>query len=188
MLLNILLALLIVVGVGLTGLVLLQRSEGGALGMGGGGGQLVSARGAANFLTRTTWILGISFFVLSLGITILLGREAGTDTITDQIKIQAADPAKVAADREASMKQAADEMAAKQAARGGFTAPAPSLGLNPTLPAPSAPSSSPFTAPPPLAPPIQKAAPAAAPKAAPKAAAPAPAAPPPLPIIPSPAQ
>jgi preprotein translocase subunit SecG len=54
--------------------VLLQRSEGGALGMGGGGsglGGLFSPRGAADTLTRTTAILAILFFVTSLSLTLL---------------------------------------------------------------------------------------------------------------------
>jgi len=54
--------------------ILLQRSEGGALGMGGGGsglGGLFSPRGAANTLTRTTIILGVLFFVTSLSLTML---------------------------------------------------------------------------------------------------------------------
>ncbi|MCB2098154.1 MAG: preprotein translocase subunit SecG, partial [Parvularculaceae bacterium] len=41
----------------LIGVVLLQRSDGGALGLGGGGGGFMSSRGAANVLTRTTSIL-----------------------------------------------------------------------------------------------------------------------------------
>jgi preprotein translocase subunit SecG len=54
--------------------VLLQRSEGGALGMGGGGsglGGLFSPRGAADTLTRTTAVLAVLFFVTSLGLTVL---------------------------------------------------------------------------------------------------------------------
>lgn len=54
--------------------VLLQRSEGGALGMGGGGsglGGLFSPRGAADTLTRTTAILAVMFFVASLSLTLL---------------------------------------------------------------------------------------------------------------------
>lgn len=54
--------------------VLLQRSEGGALGMGGGGsglGGLFSARGAADTLTQTTAILAVMFFVTSLALTLL---------------------------------------------------------------------------------------------------------------------
>jgi preprotein translocase subunit SecG len=61
--------------------VLLQRSEGGALGMGGGGsglGGLFSPRGAADTLTRTTAILAALFFILSMALTVLAlhGRAA----------------------------------------------------------------------------------------------------------------
>lgn len=62
------------VSVAMIGVVLLQRSEGGALGMGGGGsglGGLFSPRGAADTLTRTTAVLAILFFVTSLALTVL---------------------------------------------------------------------------------------------------------------------
>src|SRR6201996_5737697 len=49
----------------LIGAVLLQKSEGGGLGMGGGAG-FMSSRGTANLLTRTTAILAVCFFVTSL--------------------------------------------------------------------------------------------------------------------------
>jgi preprotein translocase subunit SecG len=55
------------------GLVLLQRSEGGGLGMGGGG--VMSSRGTANMLTRTTAILAGAFFATSLLLSILAGIE-----------------------------------------------------------------------------------------------------------------
>src|SRR3974377_1904504 len=45
------------------GVVLLQKSEGGGLGMGGGGGGVLSSRGTANVLTRTTAFLAVGFFV-----------------------------------------------------------------------------------------------------------------------------
>ena len=48
------------------GLVLLQKSEGGGLGMGGGGGGFLTSRGTSNVLTRTTAILAAAFFVTSL--------------------------------------------------------------------------------------------------------------------------
>ncbi|MBB1091216.1 preprotein translocase subunit SecG [Rhodopseudomonas pseudopalustris] len=52
---------------GLIGSVLLQKSEGGGLGVGGGGGGgFMSSRGTANLLTRTTAILAAGFFVTSL--------------------------------------------------------------------------------------------------------------------------
>jgi preprotein translocase subunit SecG len=56
------------------GVVLLQRSEGGGLGIGSGGGFLTS-RGTANVLTRTTAILAGLFFVTSLVLSILAGME-----------------------------------------------------------------------------------------------------------------
>jgi preprotein translocase subunit SecG len=64
----------LLVAMALIFVVLLQRSEGGALGMGGGGsglGGLFSPRGAASTLTRTTAILGLMFFVTSMALTTL---------------------------------------------------------------------------------------------------------------------
>jgi preprotein translocase subunit SecG len=63
------------------GLVLLQRSEGGGLGMGGGGlGGLASPRGAANALTRATAICALAFFCTSLILGILAGRNSTAGT------------------------------------------------------------------------------------------------------------
>jgi preprotein translocase subunit SecG len=70
----VLIAIQVMVSIALVIAVLLQRSEGGALGMGGGGaglGGLFSPRGAANTLTRTTAILAVLFFATSLALTIL---------------------------------------------------------------------------------------------------------------------
>lgn len=76
----ILIAVELVVAVALVVTVLLQRSEGGALGMGGGGsglGGLFSPRGAADTLTRTTSILAALFFLTCLGLNLLAlhGRD-----------------------------------------------------------------------------------------------------------------
>lgn len=92
MLLGILLTVHIIVCIGLIGVVLLQRSEGGALGMGGGNNGFMTARGAGDLLTRTTWVLGTIFFVLSLVLTILAGRERGASSVVDRLKIDAIDP------------------------------------------------------------------------------------------------
>jgi preprotein translocase subunit SecG len=62
----------------LVGVVLLQRSEGGALGMGGGGGGLMSGRGAATALTRTTTVLAALFFTSSLVLALVADRGDGT--------------------------------------------------------------------------------------------------------------
>ena len=61
----------------LVGVILLQRSEGGALGIGGGGGGgLMTARGATNLLTRSTTILAALFIVMSILLAVL---AAGTN-------------------------------------------------------------------------------------------------------------
>ena len=77
---TILLVILVIVAVTMIGAVLLQRSEGGALGIGGGGpGAMFSARGSANFLTRLTAGLAAIFMILSLVLAIL---SRGTDDVT----------------------------------------------------------------------------------------------------------
>jgi preprotein translocase subunit SecG len=58
----------------MVGLVLLQRSEGGGLGMGGGAG-FMSSRGTSNVLTRATAILAGLFFATSLVLSLLAGIE-----------------------------------------------------------------------------------------------------------------
>ncbi len=68
----------------LVGVVLIQRSEGGGLGIGGGSG-FMSARGTANALTRTTAILAALFFITSLGLGILTRYEARPTDILDRI-------------------------------------------------------------------------------------------------------
>jgi preprotein translocase subunit SecG len=68
----------LVLAVFLIAVVLLQRSEGGALGIGGGGGGLVSARGATTALSKLTWALAIGFICTSVALTILAGRGGPT--------------------------------------------------------------------------------------------------------------
>jgi preprotein translocase subunit SecG len=75
----------LVIAVALIIFVLLQRSEGGALGMGGGSnmGGLFSPRGAADTLTRTTAILAVLFFCTCLGLNILALRGHNETSILD---------------------------------------------------------------------------------------------------------
>jgi preprotein translocase subunit SecG len=68
----------------LVGVVLIQRSEGGGLGIGGGSG-FMSARGTANALTRTTAILAALFFVTSLALGILARFESRPTDILNRI-------------------------------------------------------------------------------------------------------
>lgn len=73
----IILSIHLVVCIALIGLVLLQRSEGGALGMGGGGaGALMSGRGAADALAKMTQVAGFFFIVTSLSLTVLSGAAS----------------------------------------------------------------------------------------------------------------
>ena len=92
MLLGILLTIHILVCVALIGVVLLQRSEGGALGMGGGPTGFMTARGAGDLLTRTTWILFAVFLVLSVALTLISGRQRASSSVTDRLKIESLDP------------------------------------------------------------------------------------------------
>ena len=92
MLLGILLALQILVSAALVGVILLQRSEGGALGLGGGPSGFMTARGAGDLLTRTTGILAGIFFVLCLVLTVVSGHLRGSGSVTDRVKIDALSP------------------------------------------------------------------------------------------------
>ncbi|OYV40708.1 MAG: preprotein translocase subunit SecG [Rhodospirillales bacterium 20-64-7] len=77
---KVLLVLDVFVTIALIGVILIQRSEGGGLGLGGGQGMgnFMSGRGTANLLTRTTAILGTAFFALSLCLALLYkGGESG---------------------------------------------------------------------------------------------------------------
>ena len=78
---TVLLMIHLVIAVFLIGLIMLQKSEGGALGIGGsGGGGLFSSRGVGNTLTRATAILAAAFFVTSIALTILATHK-GSDGI-----------------------------------------------------------------------------------------------------------
>ena len=60
-----------IVAASLVGVILMQRSEGGGLASSGNPAGLMSARGAADFLTRTTAILATAFVILSIGLAVL---------------------------------------------------------------------------------------------------------------------
>jgi preprotein translocase subunit SecG len=61
------------VAASLVGVILMQRSEGGGLGVGGSSSGFMTARGAADFLTRATAILGGLFIILSISLAALAG-------------------------------------------------------------------------------------------------------------------
>jgi preprotein translocase subunit SecG len=61
------------IGLSLVGVILMQRSEGGGLGVGGSSSGFMTARGAADFLTRSTAVLGGLFIVLSIVMAAIAG-------------------------------------------------------------------------------------------------------------------
>ncbi len=71
----------VMVCVAMVGVVLLQRSEGGALGIGGGGGGFMTGRSAGNALTKTTAVLAACFFATSLALSILASQHRPAPTI-----------------------------------------------------------------------------------------------------------
>jgi preprotein translocase subunit SecG len=78
----------LLIATALVGVVLIQRSEGGGLGIGGGGGSsggFMSARGTANLLTRTTAILAAAFMVTSLVLAVLAGSHSRPRSIIDAL-------------------------------------------------------------------------------------------------------
>jgi preprotein translocase subunit SecG len=84
MLQTILLVAMILISVALAGVILLQRSEGGALGMGGGPSGFMTARGAGNLLTVTTWWLAGAFFACAIGLTIGGNTSRSNQSIVDR--------------------------------------------------------------------------------------------------------
>ena len=149
MLNGLLLTLNILVCLALIAVVLLQRSEGGALGGGGSPTGLITTRGAGDLLTRTTWILFATFLTISLALTLLGGRERSSQAIINRLKLQSINPNALPAAGAARATQPANTAppptvqlpasAATQhgpAAPGNLTAPVPSVSLAP-LPAPA---------------------------------------------------
>jgi preprotein translocase subunit SecG len=95
---TILVILHVLFALSIVGLVLLQRSEGGGLGMGGGGGGggaggmsgLMSARGTANLLTRTTAIAAVLFFTSSLVLSMMVANSNDSRSIVEGMEIPSA--------------------------------------------------------------------------------------------------
>ena len=80
---SVLIVIHLLVVIALVGVVLLQRSEGGALGTGGGGG-FMTGRGQANALSRATAILGTLFFASALLMSIIAGWNRAPRSIIDE--------------------------------------------------------------------------------------------------------
>ncbi len=81
---NVLLIVQLIISIILTGLILIQRSEGGALGIGGGGGGgLMSGRSATTSIARMTGILGAAFIVNCLALSVVFNMENQDSSLFD---------------------------------------------------------------------------------------------------------
>ncbi|AYD01290.1 preprotein translocase subunit SecG [Neorhizobium sp. NCHU2750] len=116
----------------LVGVVLIQRSEGGGLGIGGGSG-FMSARGTANALTRTTAILAALFFITSLGLGLLSRYQSQPTDILNRI------PQSQQGTGNGILDQLGPAPAQAPAQTSGQAAPAPA-GQAPAAQAPAAPA------------------------------------------------
>jgi len=91
----------------LVAVILMQRSEGGGLGVGGSSSGFMTARGAADFLTRSTSILGGLFIVLSIVLAAYAGATRQPTKVDTSLANQAAPAAPVAAPVAPASNQAA---------------------------------------------------------------------------------
>ncbi|MBB4286439.1 preprotein translocase subunit SecG [Roseospira goensis] len=82
---TVILVIHLLIAIAMVALILLQRSEGGALGIGGGGGGggVMSGRAAGNLLTRSTGILAAAFMATSLTLAILADSGQRTGSVLD---------------------------------------------------------------------------------------------------------
>jgi preprotein translocase subunit SecG len=133
---NVLLVVHLMIAIALVGTVLLQKSEGGGLGIGGGGGMggLMSGRGSANLLTRTTAILAAIFFVTSMALAWLVTGPRTPSSIMDT-RTTSEQPA---TEQPAAPVPAAEEVPSVPLATESSPAPATTApAAEPTPPAPA---------------------------------------------------
>mmetsp|Transcript_3403 Transcript_3403/g.5973 ORF Transcript_3403/g.5973 Transcript_3403/m.5973 type:complete len:122 (-) Transcript_3403:302-667(-) len=83
---NVILVIHLILAICLIGVVLLQRSEGGGLGMGGGGaGGVMTGRQAATALGKLTWFFAIAFLVTSITLTIIAAQNSAGSSLLDDL-------------------------------------------------------------------------------------------------------
>ncbi|MBF9035518.1 preprotein translocase subunit SecG [Rhodobacterales bacterium HKCCE2091] len=81
---NVILVVHLILAICLIGVVLLQRSEGGGIGLGGGGG-VMTGRQAATALGKLTWAFAIAFLATSLTLTIIAAQNSATESVLDRL-------------------------------------------------------------------------------------------------------
>ena len=83
---NIILILNIVLAILLVGVILLQKSEGGALGLGASQESFISSRSAGSILTKTTAIIATFFIITSISLTIMSKDEFSSSSVLEKIE------------------------------------------------------------------------------------------------------
>ena len=83
---NFILILNIILAILLIGVILLQRSEGGALGLGISQDNFISSRSAGSFLTKTTAILAALFIITSISLTIISKEEFSSTSVLERVE------------------------------------------------------------------------------------------------------
>ena len=83
---NLFLIINIVLAVLLIGVILLQKSEGGALGLGVSQDSFISSRSAGNFLSRATGIIATIFIITSISITVLSQKQISTKSVLEEVE------------------------------------------------------------------------------------------------------
>jgi len=137
MLLGFLLVLLVLVCIAMSAVILMQRSEGGALGMGGSPSGILTVSGAGDLLTRTTSVLAAIFFLLCLVLTVVQGRTHAGGSVVDKLTVKALNAGALnAAMRPAGAPTAPTSAPPSQTAPGAssFDAPAPEVHTAPATP------------------------------------------------------
>ena len=81
---NIILVLNIILAILLVAIILLQKSEGGALGLGVSQDSFISSRSAGNFLTRTTALIATLFIITSISLTIISKQEVSSSSVLER--------------------------------------------------------------------------------------------------------
>lgn len=103
----------------LVGVILMQKSEGGGLGVGGSPSGMMSARGAADLLTRTTTVLAILFVSLSVVLAVLAAKEGKPSTIDQTLQRDTSAPITAPVDPADAVPMAGDDPLAAVAAQTG---------------------------------------------------------------------
>ena len=83
---NFILILNIILAILLIGVILLQRSEGGALGLGVSQDNFISSRSASSFLTKTTAIIATLFIITSISLTIISKEEFSSTSVLEKVE------------------------------------------------------------------------------------------------------